>query len=120
MLNQTQTHSAVETTATSTSDCLAPVLFAHTPEQASQYCSMLGEINIPAVVGDHSGGQMRGLGIPVLVPESLYERASEILAIDQSFDLDSDLDDDDDDDLALDDDDDDDDDLDDEDDDEDD
>ena len=77
------------------------------PEQASQYCSMLGEIHIPAVVGDHSGGQTQGLGVPVLVPESLYERASEILATDQSFDLDADLEDeDDDDDLDLDDDDD--------------
>ena len=104
MLNQTQTHNAVETPVASTSDCLAPVLFAHTTEQATQYCSMLGEIHIPAVVGDHSGGQTQGLGVPVLVPESLYERASEILATDQSFDLDIDLDDDDD--LDLDDDDD--------------
>ena len=119
MLNQAQTRNVAATATTPTSDCLAPVLFARTKEQASLYCSMLEGVDIPAVIGDHSDGHTRGLGIPILVPESLYERASEILAVDQSLDLDCEYDDDvDDDDVDddLDDDDDDDDDLDDDDD----
>jgi len=75
MLNELQTHEG-EWTA----DGLVPVLFARARESADSYRCLLERAGITAVVGDDSPLGTRGLGVAVLVPESLHERASEIVS----------------------------------------
>ena len=72
--------------STRVEDCLTPVLFARSGEEATRCCATLEEINILALVGDPAGTPTRVLGIPVLVPNSKHERASEVLASLQAAD----------------------------------
>jgi hypothetical protein len=110
MSNQLQAHTVTKTMDLLESDNLAPLLFAGSREQASRYCSALEEVNIPVLIGDHGGKATKGFGMPILVPESFHERASEIIAsldlfdADYEFDEEDDEDEDDDDFLADDDD----------------
>lgn len=73
-------------------DRLAPVLFASSEEEATRFCALLEDVDIPALVGAHTGRAMKGLGVPILVPESLLERSSEILACADVFCSDQGLD----------------------------
>ncbi|UCE61612.1 MAG: hypothetical protein JSU63_07660 [Phycisphaerales bacterium] len=97
MSNQLQTHAVTETMDLLESDNLAPLLFAGSGEQASRYCSALEDVNIPVVIGDHKGKATKGLGMPLLVPESFHEHASEIISSLDLFDSDYEFDDEDDD-----------------------
>ncbi len=62
-----------------------PVAFACDRDEATWYCSILEEADIPACTGETSmfspgkRGEYRHL--PVLVPSSLHERSGEIIAI---------------------------------------
>ncbi len=80
MSSQVQIQEVVDTMGGPREDRLTPVLFASTDEEATRFCALLEDVNIPALVGDHTGPAMRGLGVPILVPESLHEWSSEILA----------------------------------------
>ena len=80
MSNQLQTCGTEDSVRVRVEDYLTPVLFARDGEEATRYCAMLEDIDIPALVADHTDTPARGLGVPVLVPRSLQERASEILA----------------------------------------
>ena len=79
-------------------DRLAPVLFARNREEATRFCALLDEVDIPALVGDHTGVALKGIGVPILVPESLHEWSSEILAAAEPAYADHDFEDDDEDD----------------------
>ena len=63
---------------------LVAVAFADTAEDAEHYCSALDHMDVPALIGcqDQAGvARARAAsGMPVLVPEHLQDRASEILA----------------------------------------
>ena len=63
---------------------LVAVVFADTQEDAEHYCSALEHLDVPALVGyqdQAETGQTQSVsGMPVLVPEHLQDRASEILA----------------------------------------
>ena len=64
-----------------------PAVFARSVEEAEQYCDLLDDHDIPAIVGDEEvegaknkrTGRM-SRGVPVLVPEALLDEASEIIA----------------------------------------
>ena len=65
-----------------------PAVFARSPEEAEVYCELLGDHEIPAVVGDEdslSGGRHPAChemtqGLPVLVPEPMLDEAGEVIA----------------------------------------
>ena len=61
-----------------------PVLYTRDGTEATRYCSILQEASIPALAGDAvmTAGCGRRLvpSLPVLVPQSCHERASEILS----------------------------------------
>jgi hypothetical protein len=97
MPSQLQIREVVEAMGAVGVDQLTPVLFASDDEEAIRFCALLEDVNIPALVGDHTGAATRGLGVPVLVPESLQEWSSEILASAETVCADHDIDDDDDD-----------------------
>lgn len=94
---------------------LVAVVFADTQEDAEHFCSALEHLDVPALIGYHDlaeAGRARAVsGMPVLVPEHLQDRASEILACldmaasddywddDEEEEDDDDLDDDDEDDV---------------------
>ena len=92
---------------------LVAVVFADTREDAEHFCSALEHLDVPALIGyqyQAETGQARVVsGMPVLVPEHLQDRASEILAClgmaasddywDDDEEEDDDLDDDDEDDV---------------------
>jgi len=68
---------------------LLPVLYARTDDEAAEYCDLLNDHDIPACVGsaDEPEGAAQkvakrpaGRGVPVFVPESLLDEASEIIA----------------------------------------
>jgi len=69
-----------------------PALVAPSPEEAEQYCELLNDHDIPAMIGDENieveaneeGEQLHRRritrGVPVLVPEVMLDEASEIIA----------------------------------------
>ena len=61
-----------------------PVLYTRDGAEATRYCSILEEASIPALAGDAimtaGCGRRLTLSLPVLVPQSCHERASEILS----------------------------------------
>lgn len=61
-----------------------PVTFARDHESAAHLRSMLEQQNVPALVDDLSAAEdvfaVLGRGVPILVPEQMHERASEIVA----------------------------------------
>jgi len=60
---------------------LVAAMFAGSQDEAERCCDLLKENGIPATVGELGDGKRsRGAGIPLLVPESLLENASEILS----------------------------------------
>jgi len=94
-----------------------PAFFARDLDEAEEYCDLLSDHDIPARAGADSGlpdseeaeqqlaGQ-RGMthGVPVLVPESLLDEASEVIADREDFpdyDDEEDEEDEDDDELEL-------------------
>jgi hypothetical protein len=73
--------------------------FARNIEEAQEYCELLSDHDIPARAGldeellakadpEHRAASRRGMthGVPVLVPESLLDEASEIIADREGFD----------------------------------
>jgi len=73
--------------------------FARNIEEAQEYCELLSDHDIPARAGldeellakadpEHRAANRRGMthGVPVLVPESLLDEASEIIADREGFD----------------------------------
>ena len=54
------------------------VLFARDHQEAEEYCKVLEEVSIPALVG--TGNLVLKHGIPVLVPDSFREHADEVIA----------------------------------------
>lgn len=80
-------------------DDYVPVFFARNIAEAEEYCELLGDHEIPARAGldeelladadpDHRAASRRGMthGVPVLVPESLLDEASEVIADREDFD----------------------------------
>ena len=74
-------------------DGYVPVLFARNVDEADEYCELLSDHDIPARAGtdeelledadpDQRAANRRGMthGVPVLVPESLLDEASEVIA----------------------------------------
>jgi len=74
-------------------DDYVPAFFARNIAEAEEYCQLLGDHEIPARAGldeelladadpDHRAASRRGMthGVPVLVPESLLDEASEVIA----------------------------------------
>ena len=72
--------------------------FARNIEEAQEYCELLSDHDIPARAGldeellakadpEHRAASRRGMthGVPVLVPESLLDEASEIIADREGF-----------------------------------
>jgi len=79
-------------------DDYVPALFARNMEEAEEYCELLSDHDIPARAGtdeepldqadpDHRAAGRRGMthGVPVLVPESLLDEASEVIADREDF-----------------------------------
>jgi len=79
-------------------DEYVPVLFARNMEEAEEYCELLSDHDITARVGvdeelleeadpDQRAASRRGMthGVPVLVPESLLDEASEVIADREDF-----------------------------------
>jgi len=75
-----------------------PVFFARNIEEAEEYCHLLSDHEIPARAGvdgelpseedpEHHLAGRRGMthGVPVLVPETLLDEASEIIADREEF-----------------------------------
>ena len=73
--------------------------FARNIEEAQEYCELLSDHDIPARAGldeellakadpEHRAASRRGMthGVPVLVPDSLLDEASEIIADREGFD----------------------------------
>jgi len=74
-------------------DDYVPAFFARNLAEAEEYCELLSDHEIPARAGldeelladadpDHHAASRRGMthGVPVLVPESLLDEASEVIA----------------------------------------
>ena len=74
-------------------DDYVPAFFAKNLQEAEEYCELLSDHEIPARAGldeelladadpDHRAASRRGIthGVPVLVPESLLDEASEVIA----------------------------------------
>lgn len=59
---------------------MVTAMFAGSQDEAERCCELLKENGIPATLGEDEDGQSRRAGIPLLVPESLLESASEILS----------------------------------------
>ena len=63
---------------------LIPVVFAPSRDEATYLCTVLEEMNIPALVGKGEGSAERGWGgtsrMPIFVPAPLHDRAAEIIA----------------------------------------
>ena len=69
-----------------------PVVVAHSADEAEQYCELLGDHDIPAMVGDDkletdadnetrpNPGPRISRGVSVMVPEALLDEASEVIA----------------------------------------
>jgi hypothetical protein len=61
-----------------------PVVFASDLESAEDYRALLERYNIPALIDDETGCEHTytalGRGVPVLVPDQMHDRASEVLA----------------------------------------
>ncbi len=69
-----------------------PVVMARSKDEAEQYCELLSDHDIPAMVGDddqcdscpngnnrpHARGMIRG--VPVLVPEEMLDEAGQVIA----------------------------------------
>ena len=55
-----------------------PAVFARSVEEAERYQELLDDHDIPALIGENSGGMARG--VPVMVPEVYLDEASEIIA----------------------------------------
>jgi len=79
-------------------DDYVPALFARNMEEAEEYCKLLDDHDIPARAGvdeamledadpDQKAAERRGMthGVPVLVPESLLDEASEVIADREGF-----------------------------------
>ena len=78
-------------------EAFVPAVFARSGDEADQYCQLLSDHDVPAKVGadedpldedeDHRAASQRGIthGVPVLVPESLLDEASEIIADREDF-----------------------------------
>ena len=75
------------------------VFFAKSIVEAEEYCELLSDHDIPARAGldeeflgevdpEHRAASRRGMthGVPVLVPESLLDEASEVIADREDFD----------------------------------
>ena len=74
-----------------------PAFFARDMEEAGEYCELLADHDIPARAGiedeltaedsEHRTAGRRGMthGVPVLVPETLLDEASEIIADREDF-----------------------------------
>ena len=78
---------------------LVPVVFVHSPDETTAYCTVLHEMNIPALAGEvEDPAKVGATGTSrtaILVPAPLRERATEIIA---SHDASNSIDDDDEDD----------------------
>jgi hypothetical protein len=67
-------------------DDYAPAIFARSPEEAEEYCQLLEDHDIPAVVDEEyqppgkGRRRQKGGGVAVLVPESLLEDARAFIA----------------------------------------
>jgi hypothetical protein len=59
-----------------------PVYFARDPQEAGQLRTLFEQHDVPVLLDDGMDGEYltAGRGVPVLVPEELHERASELLA----------------------------------------
>ncbi len=79
-------------------DDYLPAFFARNIAEAEEYCDLLGDHEIPARAGldeelladadpDHRAASRLGMthGVPVLVPESLLDEASEVIADREDF-----------------------------------
>lgn len=75
-----------------------PAFFAQSYDEAEEYCELLSDHDIPARAGvddelaedqdsEHRVAGQRGMthGVPVLVPESLLDEASEVIADREDF-----------------------------------
>lgn len=86
MSNQLHNNELIAARDAAGEDRLTPVLFARSGAEATRFCALLEDADIPALVGDHMGKALKGLGVPILVPESLAAWSSEILAAKQAGD----------------------------------
>ena len=81
-------------------DDYVAAFFARNIDEAEEYCELLSDHDIPARAGldeellaeadpDHRAASRRGMthGVPVLVPESLLDEASEVIADREDFDV---------------------------------
>ena len=91
-------------------DDYVPAFFARNITEADEYCELLSDHEIPARAGlgeellveadpEHRAASRRGMthGVPVLVPESLLDEASEVIADREdlsNFEIDDEADDD--------------------------
>jgi len=78
-------------------DDFVPALFARDEEEAEEYCELLADHDIPSRLGtddealdddeEHRKAGRRGMthGVPVLVPETLLDEASEVIADREDF-----------------------------------
>ena len=79
-------------------DDYVPAFFARNIAEADEYCELLSDHEIPARAGldeellveadpEHRAASRRGMthGVPVLVPESLLDEASEVIADREDF-----------------------------------
>lgn len=71
---------------------LVTAMFAGSMEEAERCCELLKENGIPASLGEEEERKSRRAGIPLLVPESLLESASEILSARSEDEVDDGLD----------------------------
>lgn len=71
------------------SDGLVPVMFAASTKEAEKCLGLLKENEIPASLGDADDERVNTSGIPVLVPGTLLDEASEILAAQDTDDDDT-------------------------------
>jgi len=68
-----------------------PAIFARSVDEAEKYRELLDDHDIPALVGSEDFGNKKdkrkmSRGVPVLVPESLLDEASEIIAEKEELD----------------------------------
>jgi hypothetical protein len=63
-----------------------PAVFARSDEEAEEFCELLNDHDIPAMIGTEieesppAGKQAMTRGVPVMVPDSMLDEASEIIA----------------------------------------
>lgn len=95
MLKELTTYEPGGDEQSSACETLIPVVFAKGNDEGRRYQSILAEAGISATLAGDAFSGPPGLGLPVLVPESLYEPASEMIASTDAADSDHGFDDDD-------------------------